>query len=57
MNCTSLRVVTLPNSIEIIEDDVLKGCKSLKTINIPHGTLEKFKRLLPAFKDKFVESR
>ena len=57
MNCTSLRVVTLPNSIELIEDRAFSGCKSLRTIRIPFGTTDKFKRMLPEFKGKFVELR
>ena len=35
--CENLRVVTIPNSIEMIGNHAFYKCKELKTINIPQG--------------------
>ena len=47
--CESLKRVVLPASVTSIGNNVFFWCKSLISINIPVGTLEKFKKLLPKY--------
>lgn len=54
-NNEGLQEITLPTSIKSIGKDAFLGCKSLNIIRIPYGTGAKFKKLLPEWKDKFVE--
>ena len=37
MNNESIEEIRLPNSIKHIRSHAFKGCKSLKTINLPEG--------------------
>jgi len=53
--CKSLQIVTIPESIESVGNDIFKGCDSLKEINIPHGTFNKYARLLPQYENMLVE--
>ena len=53
--CWRLQEITLPSSVTSIGDDVFVGCENLQQINIPRGTLEKFKKLLPGWAYKFHE--
>ena len=55
--CTSLAEVVLPNSIMTIEDNVFEGCENLNSIIIPKGSKGKFKKLLPNYKNKLIESQ
>ena len=50
-----LQEISLPSSIKTIGRDVFKGCKSLRSIRISHGTRTKFERLLPEWNDILVE--
>jgi len=45
--CKNLREITLSSNITSIGDYIFYDCHNLQRINIPHGTLEKFKKLLP----------
>lgn len=46
----------IPDSVVDIEKDAFEGCYSLGEINIPKGSLDKFKRMLPEdMWDKFKE--
>ena len=53
--CENLREITLPSSVTSIEDNAFWGCENLQRINIPHGTLEKFKELLPEWTNELHE--
>lgn len=53
--CKSLQIVTIPESVESVGNDIFKGCDSLKEINIPHGTFNKYARLLPQYENMLVE--
>lgn len=53
--CKSLQIVTIPKSVESVGNDIFKGCDSLKEINIPHGTFNKYARLLPQYENMLVE--
>ena len=53
--CRNLREITLSPSVTNIEDNAFWGCENLQRINIPAGTLEKFKKLLPRWTDKLHE--
>ena len=47
-DCSNLQKVTLPSSITSIGDYAFnEWCENLQQINIPRGTFEKFKKLLP----------
>ena len=47
-DCSNLQKVTLPSSITNIGDYAFnEWCENLQQINIPRGTFEKFKKLLP----------
>ena len=54
-NNEGLKEISLPTSINTIGKDVFVGCKSLCTIHIPHGTLTKFEKLLPEWREILVE--
>ena len=45
--CRNLREITLSSNITSIGDYIFYDCHNLQRINIPVGTLEKFKKLLP----------
>ena len=53
--CSGLTSVTIPNSVTRIGKGAFGNSSSLKSIIIPPGTKQKFARLLPDNKDKFVE--
>lgn len=55
--CKSLQIVTIPESVESIGNDIFKGCDSLKEIIIPHGTFNKYARLLPQYENMLVEEK
>ena len=55
--CISLSEVVLPDSIINIKDDVFEGCENLNSIIIPKGSKGKFKKLLPNYKNKLIESQ
>ena len=55
-DCSNLQKVTLPSSITSIGDYAFnEWCENLQQINIPRGTLEKFKKLLPGWTNKLHE--
>ena len=54
-DCNSIEKINIPNSVTSIGDEAFCGCESLKEINIPLGTREKFEKMLPDYKDLFVE--
>ena len=45
--CINLYQVKLNKGLEEIGEDAFDDCESLETILIPHGTLDRFMRLLP----------
>ena len=47
--------VYIPNSIVRIGKGIFDYCTKLEIINIPKGTTDKFKQLLPDYEDIFVE--
>ena len=51
-DCRNLKEVTLPSSVTSIGDNVFWD---LQQINIPRGTLEKFKKLLPKWTNELHE--
>ncbi len=55
MGCDHLPSVNLPNSVKYIGEFAFIGCGALEKIQIPVGTYDKFKELLPDFKDKLFE--
>ena len=54
-NCSNLLEITLSSSVTNIEDCAFWGCENLKRINIPRGTFEKFKELLPEWTNELHE--
>ena len=53
--CENLSIVSLTENIEIVGDKIFNYCKLLDSIHIPHGTMSKFRALLPEYFDKLVE--
>ena len=53
--CKKLTSITLPNSIVSIGDKAFSCCSRAKHFYIPHGSTEKFVKLLPQYKDCFIE--
>lgn len=58
LGCNKLKSITIPSTIESIEEDTFKDCNMLKEIIIPKGTMEKFVAMkgLAEMKNKLVES-
>ena len=58
IGCYKLKSITIPSTIESIEEDTFKDCNMLKEIIIPKGTMEKFVAMkgLAEMKNKLVES-
>ena len=54
-NCKKLKSISIPNSVVTFGDSVFFGCDNLTTIIIPVGTIRKFEKLLPKYKDKLIE--
>ena len=52
--CSNLQEINIPPSVTSIEDESFWACE-LQRINIPRGTLEKFKKLLPGWTDELHE--
>ena len=52
--CSNLQEINIPPSVTSIEDESFWACE-LQRINIPRGTLEKFKKLLPEWTDELHE--
>ena len=67
--CKSLISIYIPDSVTCIAEiatffghaiigvDAFSGCAALTSIIIPIGTIEKFEKLLPDYKDKLVEQK
>ena len=55
MDCDYLQEITLPSSVTSIGANVFVWCENLERINIPAGTLEKFKKLLPEWTNELHE--
>ena len=67
--CKSLISIYIPDSVTCIAEiatffghaiigvDAFSGCAALTSIIIPVGTIEKFEKLLPDYKDKLVEQK
>ena len=53
--CSNLLKITLSSSVTSINENAFYACCNLHRINIPRGTLEKFKELLPEWTDKLHE--
>ena len=53
--CKNLREITLSSNITSIGDYIFYDCHNLQQINIPRGTLEKFKKLLPKWTNELHE--
>lgn len=53
--CKSLLKINIPSGVTIIGDKVFEYCSSLQEIKIPKGYKEKFKQLIPDYKDKLIE--
>lgn len=51
----NLRTITLPYSLEFVEENAFDGCDMLQAIIIPKGMMAYFKKLLPQYKDILVE--
>ena len=52
----SLTIVSLPKTIRVIGKTAFSGCKKLKEIRIPRGSMEKFKQMLNSgYWDKLLE--
>ncbi|MBE6223324.1 MAG: leucine-rich repeat domain-containing protein [Bacteroidales bacterium] len=45
--CVNLYQVKLNKALEVIGEEAFDDCESLETIIIPHGTLDRFMKLLP----------
>ena len=56
VNCKNLKSISIPNSVVTFGDSVFFGCDNLTTIIIPVGTIRKFEKLLPKYKDKLIEN-
>ena len=59
-DCRYLQEITIPSSVTSIGDNIFGGFytywhENLKRINIPRGTLEKFKKLLPGWTHELHE--
>ncbi len=52
--CSNLQEINIPPSVTSIEDESFWACE-LQRINIPAGTLEKFKKLLPGWTNELHE--
>ena len=52
--CSNLQEINIPPSVTSIEDESFWACE-LQRINIPAGTLEKFKKLLPKWTNELHE--
>ena len=55
LGCKNLCEITLSANVTSIGDDAFEWCENLERINIPAGTLEKFKKLLPGWAYKLHE--
>ena len=53
--CSNLLKITLSSSVTSINENAFYACRNLHRINIPRGTLEKFKKLLPEWTNELHE--
>jgi hypothetical protein len=53
--CFNLSSIYIPDSVTSIGKNVFGFCDNLTSIFIPSGSIDKFVKLLPEYKDKLIE--
>ena len=54
-NCKKLETVTFKGILPYAGSGIFDECLNLKEIHIPRGSLEHYIKIMPFYKDKFVE--